>query len=51
LISILRFGTVGCGRLRGGLSTCDRMLADANGDGQVDVFDIDPFVMLLISGD
>jgi len=31
--------------------TCDRMLADANGDGQVDVFDIDPFVMLLISGD
>ena len=26
---------------------CDRMLADINGDGDVDAFDIDPFVELL----
>jgi len=26
---------------------CDRMLADCNGDGVVDNFDIDPFVKLL----
>jgi hypothetical protein len=26
------------------------MLADANGDGAVNVFDIDPFVELLVGG-
>jgi hypothetical protein len=26
---------------------CDRMLADCNGDGEVNAFDIDPFVELL----
>ena len=29
---------------------CDRMLADCNGDGVVDAFDIDPFVELLTGG-
>jgi hypothetical protein len=26
---------------------CDHLLADANGDGAVHAFDIDPFVLLL----
>jgi hypothetical protein len=27
---------------------CDAKLADVNGDGKVDAFDIDPFVALLV---
>jgi hypothetical protein len=33
-----------------GYPDCDGMLADANGDGEVNVFDIDTFVQLLTGG-
>ena len=32
------------------LPDCDYMLADVNGDGAVNTFDIDPFVVLLTGG-